>query len=87
LSNVYPQGTSLYVIVLGQAEDDGAAGDAAGASIVHHHGVGLVRPPWFARELASTHVLLKRLKAAIDPKCWRRESWGSASASTYANLR
>ena len=53
-SHVYPQGTSLYMILLGRVEDDAAAEERlmkiwdvamnscfeCGAAISHHHGVG-----------------------------------------------
>lgn len=41
---------------------------AAGATITHHHGVGLVRAPWLAAELgAGGMALLQRVKDALDP--------------------
>jgi alkyldihydroxyacetonephosphate synthase len=79
-SHVYPQGTSLYVIVLAQRDDDlqalaalqtiweraVEACRAAGGSIVHHHGIGLARLPWLAGELGGAHDLLRRVKRALD---------------------
>lgn len=80
-SHVYPQGTSLYVIVLAQRADDrsalaaletiweravGACVAAAG-SVVHHHGVGTARLPWLAAELGGAHELLRRVKSGLDP--------------------
>jgi alkyldihydroxyacetonephosphate synthase len=80
-SHVYPQGTSLYVIVLAQRGDDVQAlaaletiweraveaCHAAGGSIVHHHGIGLARLPWLAGELGGAHDLLRRVKSGLDP--------------------
>lgn len=80
-SHVYTQGTSMYVILLGTAEDDEAAIAriqqiwatamdvclAHGAELSHHHGGGLARSPYARRSLGSAHVVLRRLKAALDP--------------------
>lgn len=80
-SHVYDQGTSMYVILLGRAEDDAAAVArlekiwatamdvclAAGAELSHHHGGGLARSPYTARSLGSAHLVLRKLKAALDP--------------------
>ena len=80
-SHVYPQGTSLYVIVLAQCRDDEHALVAlesiwrraidasrdAGGSIVHHHGIGLARLPWLADELGAAHGLLRDVKSMLDP--------------------
>ena len=41
---------------------------AAGATITHHHGVGLLRAPWMRQELGEGgFVMLERIKAALDP--------------------
>lgn len=41
---------------------------AAGATITHHHGVGLLRAPWLRRELGDGGwTMLQRIKAALDP--------------------
>jgi alkyldihydroxyacetonephosphate synthase len=80
-SHVYPQGTSLYMIVLGRVEDDAAAEERLlqiwdvamnvclehGAAISHHHGVGLARLPYIRRELAESSLVLERIKEALDP--------------------
>jgi alkyldihydroxyacetonephosphate synthase len=80
-SHVYPQGTSMYVILLGQVADDEAASarlDAIwsttmqvcldhGAELSHHHGGGLARSPYSRRSLGSAHRVLRRLKRALDP--------------------
>lgn len=40
-----------------------------GATISHHHGIGLLRVPWFAEELGpGAGEVLRRVKAALDPK-------------------
>jgi alkyldihydroxyacetonephosphate synthase len=80
-SHVYPQGTSLYMILLGRVEDDAAAEERlmkiwdvamnscleCGAAISHHHGVGLARLPYIRRELGSSRLVLQRIKGALDP--------------------
>jgi alkyldihydroxyacetonephosphate synthase len=80
-SHIYPQGTSLYLIILGQVEDDAKAEsriqeiwDTAmqvcldrGASLAHHHGVGLVRLAYVEPSLGSASLLLDRLKTSLDP--------------------
>lgn len=40
---------------------------AAGGSISHHHGIGLLKAPWMHEELGSGFEGLKRLKRAFDP--------------------
>lgn len=80
-SHAYPNGTSLYVIVLGDAA---SAADAeqrllevwkatmatclqTGAAIAHHHGVGLARLPWLRQDVGSAIEVLDRIKQALDP--------------------
>ncbi|BHH83178.1 FAD-binding oxidoreductase [Desulforhopalus sp. 52FAK] len=81
-SHVYPQGTSLYIILLGQEEDDAAAEqkmieiwDTAmevcvktGAAISHHHGSGLARTPYVEESIGGSLQVLRKVKQAIDPK-------------------
>ncbi|MFI6348681.1 FAD-binding oxidoreductase [Streptomyces sp. NPDC050560] len=80
-SHVYTQGTSLYLILRGSARDDTAAVAALeevwatamrvalahGAELSHHHGGGLARSPYTRRSLGASHLLLRRLKNALDP--------------------
>jgi alkyldihydroxyacetonephosphate synthase len=80
-SHLYPQGTSLYLILLGQADNDAAAEACIariwevamrvaldqGAAISHHHGVGLARLPYIREALGTGMVPLRRLKDALDP--------------------
>ena len=80
-SHAYPQGTSLYLILFGQAVDDRAAEqtilqiwDAAmevalrnGAAISHHHGIGYVRRKYIAPYLGSGYELVQQLKETVDP--------------------
>jgi alkyldihydroxyacetonephosphate synthase len=80
-SHVYPHGTSLYIILLGRVADDALAEqmllqiwDSAmticvknGAVISHHHGSGLARQPYVHEALGSSHVVLQRIKDALDP--------------------
>jgi alkyldihydroxyacetonephosphate synthase len=81
-SHAYPQGMSLYMILLGEAADAKAAEtrlreiwDTAmrtsmehGAVISHHHGIGLARQEYLRRELGSSYEVLERVKAALDPQ-------------------
>jgi alkyldihydroxyacetonephosphate synthase len=80
-SHAYPQGTSLYLILLGEAVDAAEAEARLreiwkvamevaleqGAAISHHHGVGVVRLPYIGRALGSGALVLERVKAALDP--------------------
>jgi alkyldihydroxyacetonephosphate synthase len=80
-SHVYPQGTSLYLILLGKAGSDAAAEaqllrvwDTAmqiclkhGGAISHHHGAGLARLPYVADSLGSSAIILQKLKQTLDP--------------------
>lgn len=80
-SHVYTQGTSLYMILMGQAEDDEAALEKLqkiwstsmetclefNAELSHHHGGGLARAAYIERSLGQNHGLLKRVKSALDP--------------------
>ncbi len=80
-SHAYTTGVSLYVILLGEAEDSRAAEARikkiweiamqasleTGASISHHHGVGLARNPYVERALGNGFGVLQRIKDAMDP--------------------
>jgi alkyldihydroxyacetonephosphate synthase len=80
-SHVYSQGTSMYVILLGKAESDAAAVKqletiwstamevclSLGAELSHHHGGGLARSPYTKRSLGDAHLILRKIKAALDP--------------------
>ncbi|OON38661.1 FAD-binding oxidoreductase [Izhakiella australiensis] len=80
-SHVYPQGTSMYMILLGQEQDDRQAVEklrriwqetmnvclAHNAELSHHHGGGLIRSPYARQSLGSAHLLLRRVKQALDP--------------------
>jgi alkyldihydroxyacetonephosphate synthase len=80
-SHVYPQGTSMYMILLGQEETDQQAVEKLravwretmrvclehNAELSHHHGGGLVRSPYARESLGSAHLLLRRVKHALDP--------------------
>jgi alkyldihydroxyacetonephosphate synthase len=81
-SHVYPSGTSLYVIFFSEAEDDEGAEElyfrawndvmdaavASGASIAHHHGIGLIRTAWMEKEHGRRGLrLLRDLKGVLDP--------------------
>jgi alkyldihydroxyacetonephosphate synthase len=80
-SHVYSQGTSMYVILLGKAESDEAAVArletiwktamevclSLSAELSHHHGGGLARSPYTKRSLGDAHLILRKVKAALDP--------------------
>ncbi len=80
-SHVYTHGTSLYLILLGNAEDDKQAQarieqfwDVSmriclehDAALSHHHGVGLARQPYIRDTLKDNMLLLERLKQGMDP--------------------
>ena len=81
-SHVYPQGSSMYLILLGAVADDEAAVERIesiwsttmqicldhGAELSHHHGGGLARSPYSRRSLGSAHLVLRKLKNALDPE-------------------
>ncbi|HEX9888885.1 MAG TPA: FAD-binding oxidoreductase [Nitriliruptorales bacterium] len=82
-SHVYPEGASIYFTFgkagagneeLALASYDAAweagqrAALSAGASITHHHGVGLLRAPYLEDELGAVGLdVLRRVKGALDP--------------------
>ncbi len=80
-SHAYSNGVSLYVILLGKA-DDPAGAEArmkqiwevanraaldSGAVLSHHHGTGLARNDHVREALGSSWDLYSRLKEAMDP--------------------
>ncbi|EJD6310342.1 TPA: FAD-binding oxidoreductase [Raoultella ornithinolytica] len=80
-SHVYAQGTSMYMILLGRESSDREAVEKLRtiwretmrvclehhAELSHHHGGGLVRSPYARESLGSAHLLLRRVKQALDP--------------------
>jgi alkyldihydroxyacetonephosphate synthase len=80
-SHLYPQGISLYMILLGLAEGPADAEERLakiwevsmetclemGAVTSHHHGVGLARLPYIRQDVGSGMVVLDKVKAALDP--------------------
>ena len=80
-SHVYTQGASLYVILLGKAEDNVEASrrldviwrvamettTRLGGELSHHHGAGLARQDFISQNLGAQHELIARLKKALDP--------------------
>jgi alkyldihydroxyacetonephosphate synthase len=80
-SHVYTQGTSLYMILYGQVDTDSEAIERLqqiwrvamdvclehGSELSHHHGGGLARSPYTRRSLGSAHLILRKLKSALDP--------------------
>ncbi len=81
VSHVYPTGASLYVTVLADRDDadpigqweraKAAASDAivaAGATITHHHGVGIDHRTFLPAEIGEPGVAaLRAVKNALDP--------------------
>ena len=80
ISHVYETGCSLYFTVAAEAGDDplsrwrsakAAATDAmvaAGATITHHHAVGVDHRPWLEDEIGPLGVrVLRAIKAELDP--------------------
>lgn len=80
-SHVYTQGTSMYLILLGQTTTDAQAIERLetiwstamdvclehGAELSHHHGGGLARSAYSRRSLGDAHLVLRKVKAALDP--------------------
>ncbi len=80
ISHIYETGASLYFTVAAKQADDPlaqwqvaktAASDAmidAGATITHHHAVGIDHKPWLEREIGPVGVqVLRAVKASLDP--------------------
>ncbi|NVM99311.1 FAD-binding oxidoreductase [Arthrobacter sp. SDTb3-6] len=80
ISHVYPDGASLYFTFLAGLEEDGLAQNArvkaaalhailaAGATITHHHAVGLDHAPYLAAEIGGLGVrVLRSIKDTLDP--------------------
>lgn len=80
-SHVYTNGTSLYLILIGEASTDEEAAQRieeiwataltvatdTGAAISHHHGVGLARLAYLDREKRFDAHLYSAIKYALDP--------------------
>ena len=81
-SHPYPQGTCLYFTFVFVGSTDQRAVEAryraawsaaaeatlsAGATITHHHGVGLLKADWLRREMGEGFSLLGDIKATLDP--------------------
>jgi alkyldihydroxyacetonephosphate synthase len=80
-SHAYPQGTSLYMILLGEVETAAEAEARLrqiwavsmevalqeGAAISHHHGVGIARLPYIQRSAGTSFAVLERIKVGLDP--------------------
>jgi len=81
-SHVYGDGACLYFTLAGHVGDDAVAKDrwyadawgtlldavgGAGATVSHHHGIGLLRAAAVPRELGSAAAVVQALKDALDP--------------------
>lgn len=80
-SHAYVDSACLYFSLRGEVEMDkrtewyravwDAANDVlvrAGATLSHHHGVGLLRSPYMQPSLGAAFPLLEKVKQAIDPQ-------------------
>lgn len=78
MSHAYPEGCSIYFTFIasmdgGERLYDGIWEAALGASmrshgaLSHHHGIGLQKTPWMAREHGDALRLLRAAKRAFDP--------------------
>jgi alkyldihydroxyacetonephosphate synthase len=81
-SHAYPEGVSIYFSIGGSAEGLEATVRkyertwqsvmevvlARGATVSHHHGVGLMKAPYVTREQGAFLSLYRPLKARIDPE-------------------
>ncbi|MEO6774145.1 MAG: FAD-binding oxidoreductase [Kofleriaceae bacterium] len=81
LSHAYADGCSIYFTFAGHASDtpsaerlydaiwrDGMeATTRVGATISHHHGVGLLKAPYMAREHREAMAIFEATKHALDP--------------------
>lgn len=82
-SHVYPSGANLYLIFHAQALHEEQVAEryrdvlraamdaclAAGGTITHHHGVGVLKAPWMPQELGAVGLrVLRSVKHALDPQ-------------------
>jgi alkyldihydroxyacetonephosphate synthase len=75
LSHAYGDGACLYVSLAGRGPEwyvpawDAAAGAVldAGATLSHHHGIGLAKARFLPAALGAAHGVLADVKAALDP--------------------
>ena len=80
ISHVYPDGASLYFTFLGALETDGLAQNErikkaasraivdAGATITHHHAVGIDHAPYMEHEIGARGIeVLESIKRTLDP--------------------
>lgn len=81
ISHVYSDGASLYFTFLSGLEEDGLAQNArvktaaseaivaAGATITHHHAVGMDHVPYLGAEIGSLGIeVLAGIKDTLDPE-------------------
>jgi alkyldihydroxyacetonephosphate synthase len=80
-SHAYEDGCSIYFTFAGHAADRGAAerlydaiwrdgleaATRVGATISHHHGVGLLKAPFMAGEHRDAMAIFEAAKASLDP--------------------
>jgi len=80
-SHTYGHGTSMYLILLGEEENAEKAEkqilklwDVAmkvclrtGASLAHHHGIGLARQPYMKDALGVNMLIIDKMKQVFDP--------------------
>jgi alkyldihydroxyacetonephosphate synthase len=77
MSHIYPEGACTYFSFAGQGDaatyaatwsDALAAALDCGATVTHHHGVGVLKAEVASREVGSAVKFWRRLKAELDPK-------------------
>lgn len=80
-SHAYPEGVSIYFSIGGRASNQDETIDlyqktwkkaletalTIGATVSHHHGVGIMKAPYVAIEQASFLYLFQQLKQIVDP--------------------
>lgn len=81
-SHAYPEGCSIYFTFLGYRDTEAASRElydniwaralracvAAGGTITHHHGVGVLKAAYMKDEWGEAMAWLKRMKKKLDPK-------------------
>ena len=44
------------------------AAEEAGATLSHHHGVGILKRKWIQRDPGASATILEKIKKTLDPK-------------------
>jgi len=76
-SHFYITGASLYYTVLYRKDPElywnivetfMKAAEEAGATLSHHHGVGILKRKWIQRDPGASATILEKIKKTLDPK-------------------